>query len=151
MVGEGFRVLTVERAGGGEHDGGVQVGDDARHGTGRCDAGLGATVTSLKGRQHMRHLTERRDFMNMVTSYGCINQGLMSATLTWSNCDLLRSRPNRQHFNPNLSIVNPREQSISKCVLAMSQCSVVEGITSQNRQIPRLHLGSQGLQRSLLC
>jgi hypothetical protein len=48
----------------------------------------------------VRHLTERRDAMNMVSSYGCINQGLMSATLTWSNWDLLKI----QNQTDNISI-----------------------------------------------
>jgi len=56
VVGEGLGVLAVQRAGAGEHDGGVQVGDDPGHGAGRRDAGLGATVTGLQGRQHVGHL-----------------------------------------------------------------------------------------------
>ena len=61
MVGEGLRVLPVEAPRRGEHDGGVQVSDDARDSAGRGDAGLGATVTSLERRQDMGHLEERRD------------------------------------------------------------------------------------------
>lgn len=49
VVGEGFVVLGVERAGGGEHDGGVQVGDDPRHGAGCRDAGLSPLVACLEG------------------------------------------------------------------------------------------------------
>lgn len=49
VVGEGFVVLGVERAGGGEHDGGVQIGDDPRHGAGCRDAGLSSLVACLEG------------------------------------------------------------------------------------------------------
>jgi len=56
VVGEGLVVLGVERAGGGEHDGGVQVGDDAGHRAACCDAGLRALVGGLQGREHQRHL-----------------------------------------------------------------------------------------------
>lgn len=56
VVSEGLLILRVERAGGGKHDGGVQIGDDTGHAVGCCDAGLGAFVTSLEGRQHQGHL-----------------------------------------------------------------------------------------------
>lgn len=56
MVGEGLVILCVERAGGREHDGGVEVGDDPGDGVGRCDAGLGALVAGLEGREHQGHL-----------------------------------------------------------------------------------------------
>lgn len=49
MVGEGFVILCVECARRGEHDGGVQVGDDPRHRAGCCDAGLSALVACLEG------------------------------------------------------------------------------------------------------
>ena len=58
MVSKGFGTLTVECAGSGEHDGGVQVGDDAGHSAGGCDAGLGATIPSLERSQHVGDLRE---------------------------------------------------------------------------------------------
>ena len=56
VVGEALVVLGVQRAGRGEHDGGVQVGDDARHGAGGRDAGLRAPVPRLQRRQDQGHL-----------------------------------------------------------------------------------------------
>lgn len=67
MVSKRFRTLAIERAGRSKHDGGVQVGNDAGHSTGRCDAGLGATVPGLECSQHMRDLGEGR---HMVTAVG---------------------------------------------------------------------------------
>lgn len=58
MICKGLCVLSVERACGGKHDGGVQIRDDARHGAGGGDACLSATIARLKSRQHMRHLRE---------------------------------------------------------------------------------------------
>lgn len=58
VVGEGLGALAVECAGSGEHDGGVQVGDDAGHGAGGCDAGLGATIPSLERSQDVGDLRE---------------------------------------------------------------------------------------------
>ena len=66
MVSESFSPLTVERAGSGEHDGGVQVGDDARHGAGSCDAGLGATIPSLERNQHVGDLREESQVVTVV-------------------------------------------------------------------------------------
>lgn len=48
MVGEGFIVLGIEGAGGGEHDSGVQISDDPRDGAGCRDAGLSALVACLE-------------------------------------------------------------------------------------------------------
>lgn len=77
MVGEGLVVLAVERAGRGEHDGGIQVGDDARDGAGRRDAGLGAAVTRLQGGQHVRHLRRRkRTFATSLPANGQKNAHL---------------------------------------------------------------------------
>lgn len=60
VVGEGLRILSVQRSGRGKHDGGVQVSDDPGDGAGGRDAGLGTTVTSLEGSQHMGHLQTGR-------------------------------------------------------------------------------------------
>lgn len=49
VVSKGLGVLPVQGAGSGKHDGGVEVGNDARDGAGSSDAGLGATVSSLQG------------------------------------------------------------------------------------------------------
>lgn len=59
MVCKRLGVLSVERACGGKHDGGVQISDDARNSTGSSNAGLSATIARLKSRQHVRHLRER--------------------------------------------------------------------------------------------
>ena len=61
MVGEGLVVLSVEGAGGGKHDGGVQVSDDARHRAASRDAGLRALVTGLERREDKRHLEGKRE------------------------------------------------------------------------------------------
>lgn len=56
MVSEGLVILSVQSTGSGEHDGGVQVCDNSGHSTGGCDAGLGATVSRLQGRQDVGDL-----------------------------------------------------------------------------------------------
>lgn len=58
MVSKRLCVLSVQCSSCREHDGGVQVCDDARHSAGSCDAGLSATVTCLQRRQHMGDLQE---------------------------------------------------------------------------------------------
>ena len=66
MVSEGLCVLSVQSTSSGKHDGGVEVCNDSRHSTGCCDAGLGATVTCLQGRQHMGDLQEDQSLMTTV-------------------------------------------------------------------------------------
>lgn len=56
VVSEGLLILCIERAGRGEHDGGVEIGDDTGHCVSCCDAGLGALVACLEGREHQGHL-----------------------------------------------------------------------------------------------
>lgn len=56
VVSESFSTLTVERASSGKHDGGVEVRNNTRHGTGCCNAGLGSTIPSLERSQHMGDL-----------------------------------------------------------------------------------------------
>lgn len=67
MVCEGLFVFGVKCARSGEHDGGVQVSDDARDRAGSCDAGLGAFVTRLEGREHHGHLKEEADYREHAT------------------------------------------------------------------------------------
>lgn len=68
MVCEGLFIFGVKRACSGEHDGGVQVSDDARDRAGSCDTGLGAFVTCLEGGQHHGHLKERTpDYLEYET------------------------------------------------------------------------------------
>lgn len=68
VVSEGLLVLCIERAGGGEHDGGVEVGDDPGHGVGCCDAGLGTLVARLERREHQGHLrTHNMQFIIQIS------------------------------------------------------------------------------------
>lgn len=70
MVSEGLLVLCIQRAGGGEHDGGVEIGDDAGHGVGGCDAGLGPLVARLEGREHQGHLrTHNTQFITQAAGF----------------------------------------------------------------------------------
>ena len=49
VIREGLFALCVQRAGGGEHDGCVQVADDTAHRAGCVDTGLSTAGTSLEG------------------------------------------------------------------------------------------------------
>lgn len=66
MVSESVSTLAIERAGSSEHDGGVKVSNDARHGTGCCDAGLRATIPCLQCSQHVGDLGEEGHLVTMV-------------------------------------------------------------------------------------
>lgn len=70
VVGEGLVVLGVQRAGGGKHDGRVQVGDDAGYSAGCCDAGLSALVAGLEGREHQRHLRTHTQTSKAINLHG---------------------------------------------------------------------------------
>lgn len=61
VVCEGLVILSVQSASSGEHDSGVQVCDDSRHGTGGSDAGLGAAVARLQGCQNVGDLEHKVD------------------------------------------------------------------------------------------
>ncbi len=56
VVSKRLFILRVQCSSWGEHDGGVQVSDDARNSTGCCDTGLGAFVPRLQCWQHQGHL-----------------------------------------------------------------------------------------------
>lgn len=58
VVCECLVVLCIQGPCSRKHDGGVQVGDDAGHSAGGCDAGLGATIPSLERGQHVGDLRE---------------------------------------------------------------------------------------------
>lgn len=78
VVGEGLLILCIERAGGGEHDGGVEIGDDTGHCVSRGDAGLGPLVTGLEGREHQGHLrTDNIQFIIQLADF--IFTGLLAA------------------------------------------------------------------------
>lgn len=64
-------VLSVKSSCRGEHDGGVQIGDDAWHGAGSSDAGLSTAITRLKSGQHVRHLWDKNTDVRLKYSYVC--------------------------------------------------------------------------------
>ena len=83
VVSEALVVLWVQRARWGEHDGGVQVGDDAGHGAGGRDAGLRALVPRLQRRQDQGHLWGARHRQHDDTSSMDLQQQVLSITVYW--------------------------------------------------------------------
>lgn len=68
MISKSLSSLAIEGTGGSEHDGGVEVSNDARHRAGGCDAGLGATIPGLQRGQHMGDLGEERHMVTLVSA-----------------------------------------------------------------------------------
>lgn len=66
MVSEGFSTFPIEGASSSKHDGGVEVGNDAGHGTGCRDAGLSATIPRLERSQHVGDLGEESHVVTVV-------------------------------------------------------------------------------------
>lgn len=56
VVSKRLFILRVQCSSWGEHDGGVQVSNDARNSAGRCDTCLGAFVSRLQCWQYQGHL-----------------------------------------------------------------------------------------------
>lgn len=91
MVSKSFSALAIECASCGKHDGGVQVGNDAGHSTGRCDAGLGAAIPGLECSQHVGDLGEGR---HMVTVVGHWVPGRRHRGEGWERLQGWRAVPN---------------------------------------------------------
>lgn len=106
MVCEGLVVLSVQSASGGEHDSGVQVSDDSSHGTGGSDAGLGAAVARLQGRQDVGDLEHR------VDPSGHAHTDTDTDTYTHSQTHLASSKINI-HFTVQREIIlgNPPDRT----------------------------------------
>lgn len=68
MVSESLGSLTIEGASGSEHDGSVEVSDDAGHCAGGRDAGLCAPIPGLECSQHVGDLGEERNMVTLVSA-----------------------------------------------------------------------------------
>ena len=61
VVCECLVVLCIQGPCSRKHDGGVQVGNDPRYGSGSCDTCLGPLVPSLESGQHQGYLRAERE------------------------------------------------------------------------------------------